>query len=206
MHKPILFITLFLFQIAFAQKIQQQQMSSDGIDEVQILGDGFSAIEIVATNEANISIKTKIDGEYFKQIALSTEIKDNSLRIANKTAPFFVPPNDKLAAHKVMSVSLQVHLPERMFISCYAKQANVKITGTFTQVYVSQEEGNCFLDKVSKAEVQTKRADVILVNIPSQQVHCYSKYGTVMGCEKKTKKASINIETVYGSISLKETE
>ncbi|MFS4454585.1 hypothetical protein [Maribacter sp. 2304DJ31-5] len=153
-----------------------------------------------------ISIEGKIDGEYKKDLKLNIVKDGNSVWVNAGFRPNFKNPNDKLSAHKVISIALRITVPEWKWVSLYGTRSRVLAQGKYKKLNIALSEGSCELKEVAQqVNVRTQSGD-ILVNAIAAQINARTKYGTQ---DKNTIPKGHNrytLNTVTGNIILNKTE
>ncbi len=153
----------FIFTIMFcfcailqAQKQLEKQIEGLHVENIAINGEGIFKIKINTHSGSTIKIKASIEGEHNEYIILMTEQVERSLTIATPWHPLFIQENDKLSAHKIISIELEVILPNA--ISVYAKSdiASAEIKGNYEELIVELVNGNCNLEtKANYTKINT---------------------------------------------------
>ena len=79
-------------------------------------------------------------------IVLITEIINNTLYVATKYQPLFTDANDKLSAHKVMSIELGLNIPANKSIYVSSDIASVFVNGQYKDAIIELINGACVLN------------------------------------------------------------
>ena len=141
-----------------------------------------------------------MEGEYAKDLSIALEEKGSNIRIGASFLPSFTPPNDKLSAHKVISISLSVTLPEYMQVKVYGNHSNVFAKGNYNDLSVTLADGNCTLNKiVEKVSVKTQKGEIV-VHGARGTVDTKSDYGRVIKGNILKGEAYFNLYSVEGDI------
>jgi len=89
-------------------------------------------------------------------------------------------PNDKLGAHKVVSIRLKITLPEYQNVFLSGASCQVITSGVFRDLGIVFNDGGCDLShRAHNTEVTTGSAP-ITAHLQSGVVDAQSKYGTVL--------------------------
>ncbi|MBT0606976.1 DUF4097 family beta strand repeat-containing protein [Aequorivita echinoideorum] len=205
--KFLYIICLFSLQYTSAQKIFQKEISSEGINTVIINDDFISEIKVLSTKLKNIIIEARVSGENEENVVIQEIFEGSKLFISAAFMPFFEAEDDKLAAHKILSVSLQIHIPENFTIKINSKKASVFTVGNFEIIEMGLEEGNCVLQNFKgNAKLQTKSGDITVYAKEGVSAEAISKNGSVQNQLPKKRKFHIKAESINGSIMLLITE
>jgi len=119
---------------SFSQKIIEKELDATLYNNIEISSDEIHHINLISTNLNTISINIRIEGKDHENIVLSLLEKNKTLFIEPDTTPFFKSINDKLAAHKVQSIEIELKIPKRFGISVISKTA--KLVTTFLTQFI----------------------------------------------------------------------
>ncbi|WP_298417442.1 hypothetical protein [uncultured Kordia sp.] len=167
MFKIKYILTFFLLTSisCFAQKVTQQTFSIHEIDEIRINTDKIFQLNIISTNDKVIKIETKMEGEYFRDLNIITATKNKQIQLSCELAENFEIPNDKLSAHKVFSVVIDIYIPKKLKIQLEGDGTQVHIKGQYKKVQAILISGNFTLTNfTSEAEIQTKKGNIHYIN------------------------------------------
>lgn len=159
--KYILMLLLLTNTYCLAQKITQETLSTYEINEIRINTAKIFQLNIISTNDRFIKIETKMEGEYFRDLNIITETKNKQIQVSCELAEGFEIPNDKLSAHKVFSVVMNVFIPKKLQVQLEGDDTQVQIQGTFKRFLALLISGNFTLNNfISNAEIQTKKGNI----------------------------------------------
>jgi hypothetical protein len=148
----------------------------------------------------------RMEGEYRQQVLLQMAKVGNTLIVSAGLDPIFKMPDDKLGAHKVVSIELKVRLPENSEVSVLAKATQLSANGTYEHLRITQSEGFCGIYGVSRlVEVHTQSAD-ILVASSGASIEATSRYGIVGPNEIPRGEPYFKLHSISGNITLVRTE
>lgn len=184
--------------------------------EKTIVDSHITFIEIDATNCFDIILETvqgdamqieaKIDGEYHNNVLLMVGEEGNTLQVGAGFQPNFVKPNDKLSAHKVVSIALRIRLPQGKSVVLNGTSCNVSAKGTYLNLEVSLNDGQCVLHQISeKVMVRTQSGDILIFS-KEAAILAESKYGIVSENHIPKGDTKYVLKTVTGNIHLNRTE
>ncbi len=190
-----------------AQKVIQKEFSSEEIQVLSIVDDAIFKISIQSSEESTINISAHISGEHSESVIIEEKISDGTLSFKTGFAPFFSLENDKLAAHKVMSIEFKITVPETIAVEIKSKLAAVNTNGTFKNLNISLENGSCILNAFSgNAQLKTIAGNITVYAENNVSGKVISKNGTVENRLYKQGKFLIEAESINGSISLLQTK
>lgn len=189
-----------------AQKVINKSLMDSSISYVQVdASNCFKvAIETHATDE--VVVEAIIDGEYQKDLVLNVNEEGNSVSVSAGFRPNFENPNDKLSAHKVVSIALEITIPEKKNVRVFGTNANVLAMGSYEELKISLNDGICHLKKVVGSAYITGQSGNIIVESRSAEITSSSKYGKIGKNQIPTGDTKYQLNTVSGDISFKRIE
>jgi len=206
--KKITFILFFLFLgNVFSQKVIKREFNTSGISIIEITSDVIYHITIRSEKTNSIKIKAQIEGENYENVVLSILKKHNSLQINTPFTPFFEVKNDKLAAHKLISIELELIVPDTLEIKIKSAIASLTTSGSFKEISANLEGGNCQLNNFKgNATLKTKQGFITVYANKEVVGRAVSKKGTVVN-ELSTKRSNnskyrIEAQSFKGNISV----
>ena len=218
--KPILFKQLAFFMIKFSififtllistsifsQKVMEKQINISGVERIEFLADAIYKIKITSIKTNTLVIRATVAGDAAENVVLELIKTPTSLTITPGFTPFFKLENDKLAAHKVMAIELEVLLPENLNVSVSSKMASLQCFGNFNYLQAYLEQGDCELKSFNgDGVIQTKNGDVTVNASQDVGVLAISKTGLVIGKPYQDEYHKLEIKTVSGAITILET-
>lgn len=126
----------------YAQKRLTQTYDATAIKELYIHSNEIFKIKITTGEVREITVATIIDGETFASTLLNTFTNDGVLKITTGKTPDYIPFNDKLAAHKVLAIELEIIIPIGLDVSIYSTLASVDTYGKLGQVRIDLGRGH----------------------------------------------------------------
>jgi Ulp1 family protease len=202
--KKIILI-LLLCNKSFSQKIIEKEIAANHYKSIEISSDKIHHINLISTDLNTISIITRIEGQDHESVVLSLLENNNILFIKPDTTPFFKSINDKLAAHKVQSIEIELKLPKRLGITINSKIASLTSTGSFNFVVTSMEQGNCTLINFEgNANLSSKSGFINVSSKANIKGDARSKSGFIINELSDNLRSNYKIiaETKDGDISL----
>ncbi|RKR15004.1 hypothetical protein CLV91_1086 [Maribacter vaceletii] len=202
MKKFIFPLLLFCSFIGLSQKVVKKSIVNSAISTIEIDATNCYKIEVVTTDNNEIILEALIDGEYQKDLLLNVSERESSIGIKTEFQPVFVSPNDKLSAHKVVSIALKIMLPKDKDVLLLGTNSNIVASGTYKSLRVSLEDGICNLSTITgDVFVTTKSGDIIVKNEQGKFI-TYSKYGEIKKDDFPEGETLFNLTTITGNILL----
>lgn len=179
MRLVFLIILSFSFQHNYAQKLIEKEFSAIDISTIVISGNTMFKINLHTKPSNQVNLRLSVEGENNEQIVLQAYTSHDTLFVGSAYQPLFNVPDDKLSAHKKISIELDLALPEHLDISVKSDIASVEIKGVYNTIFSELINGNF------KA---TEFSSNILVNTVHGNMHV------------ETNNAVLNLNTKNGKI------
>ena len=205
--KHIIFIVFlfFVFQIQ-AQKITNKSFSSEEISTLIIDGSSIFKISIETAKAKTISIQSFVEGENNEHVVLLAEIKNNQLLVSSAYQPLYVAASDKLSIHKLISIELQITIPENFVVSMSSNIASVFMSGNYKQVTSELLNGSFNAENFyGNLVVNTIHGDIHLATNQAI-VEVSSKHGIMSQEILDVGKQQISLNSINGNITVTKTE
>ncbi|WP_420570955.1 hypothetical protein [Kordia sp.] len=155
------YLFLLLSMTCFAQKITQQSVAIHEIDEIRINTDKIFQLNIFSSNDDVVKIETKMEGEYYRDINVITATKNKKLQLTCEFAEGFELPNDKLSAHKVFSITMNMYIPQKLKVQLEGEETQVHVQGNYKKFWAVLISGNYTLENFyGEAKIQTKKGNI----------------------------------------------
>jgi hypothetical protein len=189
-----------------AQKKLKRVIFTQGISLVQLNSANCFKVEVHTGQGNEVVIEAEIEGEYTQDLDLKVNTNGTAILIEAGFVPSFENPNDKLSAHKVISILLKLTIPKNKDLEIYGTNSRVIINGIYNEVYVALSDGVCQLNEVvGNVSVRTQRGSIGVLT-KSAQIEANSKYGKV-SLNLIPKGLSVyKLQTVTGNIELIKTK
>lgn len=204
-------VLLFLFGfIAFVQvhgqKLVRKAFVGPHTETIQIDAQYCYRIDLKTAPTDEVQVSASMEGEYAKDLLISIEQSGTTAMISADFQPLFIDPNDKLSAHKVVSIALEIILPEYKNVDVFGTNTNLYATGKYQDLNVTLSDGRCVLENVSESvEVTTQKGDILL-SVPSGEINAESIYGKVKREVIPRGYNQFVLKTIEGDIFLTKTK
>lgn len=204
--KWICFFFFLTANLLTAQKIVKKSFVNTEIASISLDVKNIFELSIDTAQGDEMVLEASIDGEYSKDLLVNVRESGNTLLVSSGFQPNFKNPNDKLSAHKVISIALKVLIPERKSVTVFGTGCNVSAKGRYTTLNVVLNDGNCHLESIyGSAEVAT-RSGVISILAASAKIKATSKYGSVDRNQIPSGDTFYDVSSVTGDILLDKIE
>lgn len=201
------FILLFFYsQILPAQKVVKKAIVNPEIAFVNIDVTNCYRLTLDTAFGNEMVLEATIDGEYKQDLVLNSEQKGHTMHVSGGFQPIFKNPNDKLSAHKVISIALKVFIPESKSVTIYGSNCNVTVSGNYRKLKITLNDGKCILNNISESVAVITQSGDISVYTKGAEVKVNSKYGRVQSDEIPVKDDRYDLTSITGNITIRKTE
>lgn len=196
---------IFLVQVQ-GQKLVKKAFLGPRIQSIQIDSQYCYQIDLQTARTKEVQVEASIEGEYAKDLMVSIEENGTTVRISVGFHPNFIDPNDKLSAHKVISVALAITVPQYKDVYIFGTNTNLAVEGKYQHLKITLSDGRCKLNNVSqKVEVTTQKGDIWL-RAHHGDILAESTYGHVEDNQIPKGENQYTLKTVQGNIHLRKTK
>ena len=179
LRKFLIIAGLFITGLGFGQKDTREIIDAENIKSINIETDEVYLINIISTNTSEIKISTHSEGEYFNVINLNSRIGEEVLTITSKYPERLTGGYDKLSAHKVFSLEIELEIPRNMEVNITSNTSSVQAKGAFKAIYANLKQGYCKLTEFSGTAVINTYTGNILVETSAGLIEAESRNGKV---------------------------
>ena len=199
------FVILFSIGLS-AQKKMYENILAEHISLIQVDATNCFAVEVQTSKSNEISIIAEMEGEYSQDLDLEVSTNGSTIIVETGFTPNFENPNDKLSAHKVVSILLKLRIPSYKNVEIYGTNTRVVLDGGYNELHVSLSDGTCILNNIeAEAEIKSQSGN-IKVYSAAAAISATSKYGEVSANLIPKGNSTFTLETVTGNIDLIKTE
>lgn len=205
-YRFLLFILLGFGQTLLAQKLVQKSVVAPHISKIAIDASACFEVHLKSAPQNEVEVYAKIDGEYSPDLVATIAKSGTTLFVNAGFSPTFIDPNDKLSAHKVVSISLTILVPNSIEIAVDGTSANVMASGSYRDLHITLNDGFCSLAEVyGKINVKTQKGTISLAS-DAAQVSASSKYGKVSQDKIPIGITQVTLRSITGNIHITKLE
>lgn len=206
LQRFILLVLLLGCFAGFAQKTILNTLDAQSVKGIFIDSDQVFEVFVKATSSSEFSVTAEVEGETFETLKLDTKVENGLWYIKTGRSIGFKNIDDKLAAHKVLSVVLYVEMPLNKEVWVDSDLASVQLTGAFDQINLNLLGGGCILnDFRGNGIVNTLRGN-IRAEVNDTRVLAESRNGIVNIEETGSGSFLLSLKTIDGDISVSQSE
>tara|TARA_R110000744_G_scaffold116711_1_gene218247 strand:+ start:256 stop:876 length:621 start_codon:yes stop_codon:yes gene_type:complete len=199
-------IFLMVSCILHAQKKVVKTIENSNVSFIQIDGNNCFSLTLETVDISKIKVEASIDGEYLQDLLVNVKQEGTTVLVSTGFQPNFVFPNDKLSAHKVISISLKISIPKNLNVNIYGTSTNVGVTGHYANLKISLSDGNCTLNGRGKnVDVNTQSGNIELIST-NAQIMATTKYGKIKREVIASGDDHFALNSVTGNIRIRKTE
>lgn len=197
------YLVLFCALNGIAQKAITRSFTDPAIKSVVIDSDYVFETNVRTAPIASISVKAKIEGEYYSETLLKTHVSEGILHITTGKTPNFVQHNDKLSAHKVLSIVLEIMMPSQLDFTLQSALSQLHISGAFRDVQIDLSRGGVKAEKFSfrESNINTLNGS-INASVFEAKPSLFSRNGKVFLDPLIEGNASLIARSVHGDIHI----
>ncbi len=203
---PLIILSLGLSVTVCAQKLVKKTVVDPENQAITIQADRCFQVDISNSETDELVVAAEMEGEYASNLLVNLEEKGKTIFISTGFTPNFEHPNDKLSAHKVIAIALQIKIPKYKQVNVFGTGARVLVTGLYRNLGVVLADGECILDDVGETvEVKTQNGNIRVVS-GKGICEASSDYGQVVGSLDTIGNTVYNLHSKEGNIYLNKTK
>ena len=192
--------------IIHAQKKVVKTIDNANISFIQIDSKNCYSLALETVDAPRITVEAALDGEYVKDVLVNVKQEGATLLVSSGFQPDFVFPNDKLSAHKVISISLKISIPKNLKVTVYGTSTNVDVRGHYADLKISLSDGSCTLNaRGENMDVHTPSGNIEVIATHAQ-ILASTKYGKIKREDLASGDDHFTLNSVTGDISIRKTE
>ena len=199
-------ISLLCGFFSFSQKQILNTLDSEAVKGIFIDSDDVFEVFVKATDKPDFSVSAEVEGETFETLKLNTEVKNGLWYIETGRSLGFIKIDDKLAAHKVLSVVLVIEIPQNKEVWVESNLASVQLTGSFSQINLNLYGGSCVLKDFSGSGIVNTLRGNITADVIKTKVAAQSRNGNVSLEQVAADNGLLSLKSVDGDISVSQSE
>lgn len=200
------FATLMCFSLFYGQKNAQEIIEANGIKGIMITSDQVFKIDVSTSKTDKITIKSGIAGETFETMRVNSEVKNGFLEITASHNPLFQDIDDKLAAHKVLSIVLEISIPENLEFWVDSSLAAVNMQGVYSLIELNLGRGDCRLDHFRGSGTINTLSGNITVNTQNCKIDASSRHGKENIKNRASGGHHLELMSIAGDITVTQSE
>lgn len=199
-------IIIFLsIQMAIGQKIVKKTILNTTDTAIDINTTNCYRVIINTSKTNEIVVEATMAGEYSNDLALNIFEEGNTLLIDTSLNANFELPDDKLGAHKVIAITLDIKIPENLNVNLHGTSSAINAHGTYDNLVVTLNDGKCVLKTSGKKTTVKTQSGTIELFVKSATIQATSNYGKVTSDKIPLGVFEYNLNTITGDIHIYKT-
>lgn len=180
MKRLLVFVLLAGFTCRVtAQKQVRKTLLNDRTESILVATENCFEVSLETVKGNELRVEAEIEGEYAKNLIVNLEEEGTSVLVSAGFQPGFSFPNDKLSAHKVISITMKIVVPEYKRVKVYGTNTHVSAKGNYDSLNVLLDDGEChIIDVGENVDVATQKGNIWL-SATSGVITAESSYGEV---------------------------
>lgn len=184
----------------------QRTLDASKIATIDIAGNTMFKITVSTKPVQRIFMDLQVEGENNEQIVLQTRIINDTLFIGSAYQPLFIKPDDKLAAHKKISIVLTLEIPEYLNVMVSSDMASVFVKGTYNFLTAELLNGYFLAQNFNgNLHVDTLHGNI---NVETQagKMNLHTKNGAIQKTNLPLGTNQLSLNSINGNISVRKTQ
>jgi len=196
----------FLWGHAHTQKVVQNTFDARAIRLVELKAEYCYEVRVSTHKEKTVEITYIAQGEYQDEVYVSVSEENEVLRLTSGFAPLSGGFNDKLSVHKVVSLALEITVPENIQIDLNGDRTGIFISGNHKMVRSHTDNGETHIaDYSGDLEASSYKGNITLITATGT-VRAESRYGKVENGLTTALPGHYLLKSVYGNIYVRQKE
>ncbi|MCM4163923.1 MULTISPECIES: hypothetical protein [unclassified Arenibacter] len=192
--------------VLHAQKKIVKTIDNTNVSFIQIDSKNCFSLALETVDTSRIIVESVIDGEYLQDVLVNVKQEGTTVLVSSGFHPNFVFPNDKLSAHKVISISLKISIPKNLKVTVYGNSTNVDVRGHYADLKISLSDGSCTLNvRGENVDVHTQSGNIEVIAAHAQ-ILASTKYGKIKREDFDSGDDHFTLNSVTGEIGIRKTE
>ncbi len=119
------------------QKSVEKSVDVTSVSKIVLDASNLFGVSLSTIKGSQVFLDTQMEGEYQEKYINSVKKEGTTLYIGVERAPAFHDINDKLSAHKVVSVHLDIAVPEFKEVVVYGDYTSISARGKYKLLELS---------------------------------------------------------------------
>lgn len=164
------------------------------------------SIKLKSTKNSKVTIRAISEGEYANHFVVTEKSIGNLMTVSGRVAFTYPNNQDKLSAHKVHAIAIEITVPERLKTTLNSDIGNLNATGFYEQLTANFKSGNCMLNQASgHFVIQTINGNISLT-AKNAQVISETRTGLVTQQQLIDGRSMFKLKTIKGNINIEQSK
>lgn len=176
-----LILLILSLHTAYGQRTILKEVDASQMEELVVLPNEVSLLNITTNTQNKVIVTAIIAGEFASDIVIELDNNSPEWQLTTGYRPGYEPKDDKLSAHKVMSIELEISMPQQKDLFIGSVEASVSLTGTYNMAELLLVDGSINLESYYGAGVlKTMFGNINGSLLAGVQVNATAPKGTVV--------------------------
>ena len=184
----------------------QEIIDSENVKKIVLSSDEIFRINLNTGTGQEIKITTKTEGEYYNEISLDSDLQNGTLMLNSRYREILQNGYDKLSAHKVFSMEVDLEIPDGMVVEINSNLASVYVSGVYDAILVQLKNGSCYLQDFRGDAIINTYDGNILGSARNIAVEASSRHGEVDVTQSPHAEHKMVLTSINGDIKVSETK
>jgi hypothetical protein len=188
------------------KKIEKILVLEEDISAVVFDLEHVFSINLKSAKNSKVTVRAISEGEYANHFVVTEKSTGNLMKVSGRIAFTFPNNQDKLSAHKVHAIAIEITVPERLKTTLISDIGNLNATGFYQQLTANLKSGNCMLNQASgHLIIQTVNGNISLT-VKNAQVISETRTGLVTQQQLIDGKSMFKLKTIKGNINIEQSK
>jgi hypothetical protein len=186
--------------IVFGQYQLEKSILNPDIQHIQFRAAHVFKLEVKTHAKKEINISYALEGEYQQNFEFNIIEEGAKLFVDIRPHAMALFPNDKLGAHKVVVIAVELVMPEQKSLEVEGDYTDIWAQGNFKKIRLRLQDGSCFLGEINGIiEVLSQKGNISYTG-KQKNIYANSSYGKLKGVFQNDPKSNIKLKTITGDI------
>ncbi len=202
--KRLTFLLLFCSTLLFSQKeISHTIGVNEQLKTVYFTLNSVFNISLHTSTKKEIIITAHSEGEYANYFAINETRSTTTLNIDGNVDFIFPNYQDKLSAHKVHAIAVDIWVPENLQIIIQSDIGTIVASGTYQSLLIDSQSGSCFLQNIKGYITASTSSGSIVLKTNEGVVKTQTNTGVVKVSDIAKGQSRYALKTNNGNITVK---
>lgn len=188
------------------QKLVRKTLVNKNQQYIQVDTKNCFTTTITATAVEELQVEAAMEGEYANDLAIRITEDGANVLVSADFLPNFKNPNDKLSAHKVVSIALRINVPIDSNVLVYGTNSEIISSGQFKNLKVVLADGPCSLNHATgNIDIKTQNGHINAVGLVGD-ISAITTYGKLTIGKELHGFYDVKLTSVSGNISVNNTK
>lgn len=206
MKPTVFFLFIFMSSGLFPQSEATSSYDAKEIEKLYIYSDEVFKINLKSAKTDKIIITSNAKGEYYNDISLNVELQKDRMTITSNYNDMLQEGYDKLSAHKVFSLEIELEVPEGLEVYIRSNITSLLGQGSFKYLEAELRSGFCLLTNFSGNALIKTYSGGIEVETSNATITATSRNGLINLPVISDGEQKVELHSITGDIRVRKTK